>query len=469
MSILMPWSLLVCAFAASPPDAAHLAAHADPGRIYRMVEAVTGPDCEGRLAGSEGYLKAAGKVAAALRASGVKPLAPDYLQGFPSPWTRVRRLSLSATGPEGRPLEAVLFRDYAPMLFCGSGQAESEVVFAGFGMTSPKLGWDDYAGLDVQGKVVMVLRGTPEARTGEDWTEVNSHRHRAENARRRGAAGLLYIYLPVANPNGEYLPGFPMAMVGEGFAERLLAASGLDLKTLKGLLARRLPASLATGTRVRLETETDHMPQGRTANVVGWIPGSDPALRGEAVVLGAHLDHCGAWPVLMPGADDDASGVAAVVEAARLLASSPVKPKRSIVFLVSSGEEQGMVGAKHFLANPPREIRRFRFMTFLDVMGAGDGVHVYGLKAEPGREAALRAMHRDLGLSMRLEGDAQKKVNNGDHGPFQDRDIPAVAIFGTGPHPTYHTDRDDLFRFTPRLALEAAQLAALLTLRTANE
>ncbi len=464
---------LCCALSllAQKPDEAalHIRGKADPGRIYRTVETLTSPEYEGRLSGSEGYLKAARVVAATLKQYGVQPLVPGYLQRFPSPFTKVYKLALALEGPGRKPLEAKLFKDFAPMLFCGSGKVDTELVFAGYGITSPSLGWDDYQGLDVKGKVVLVLKGAPQGKPGEDWTLLDSHRHRAVNAKRHGAVGLLYTYLPVANPNGDHVPEFPMAMLSEDFTGRILAAADLDLKTLRRILKGRQVASLATPIKVRMETESEVFPNAQACNVLGWILGTDPRLRGEAVVLGAHLDHCGAWPVLMPGADDDASGVAAVMEAARLLASSPIKPRRSIVFLLSGGEEQGLVGAKHFLAHVPAELKTFRFMAFLDVMGAGEGVHVYGLRAEAGREAAFLSLVKDLGLSLRLGGDDQKQVNNGDQFPFQEKGVPAVAIFGTGPHSTYHTNQDSLFRFTPKLTLEAAQLSALLALRKANE
>ena len=194
---------------------------------------------------------------------------------------------------------------------------------------APAAGRDDYANLDVKGKVVLVLRGEPE--TG-DWKDHRATVARTLAAAKAGAAGFLLVDSPVISTNVGISRDLPEAMVSEAFADRLLAGKKLTVAELKKVLSKGGLASFPTGRKVRLAVKTRPWRDATTHNVVAVLPGTDPALKGEYVLVGAHLDHIGDWPRLNPGADDNASGSAALLEVARAVASMKERPRRSIVF-----------------------------------------------------------------------------------------------------------------------------------------
>ena len=189
--------------------------------------------------------------------------------------------------------------------------------------------------------------------------------------------------------------------------------------------------------------------------MVGWLPGSDPALGREYVLVGAHLDHCGDWPVLLPGADDNASGSATVLEIARAAARLAPRPRRSIVFVLFGGEETGLLGSKHFVAAQPGSLGTCLAMLNMDMVGAGTGAYVAGGKNFPAVLHAVESARdrREPGMSIKAglsEGEARA-----DHGPFQQAGIPAVSIFGSGGnHHGYHSPEDTIWWITPK-AMEA--------------
>jgi opacity protein-like surface antigen len=427
---------------------------------YAAVERLTAPEFAGRLTGTRGYAAAAAWAADELRAAGLgaPPDRPDYLQPFEVTLGGVEsaamRLLSANEGEEPRELE--LSKGFVPFLFSGSGDAAAEVVFVGFGISAPELGRDDYAGLDVAGKVVMAVRGAP--KDGRDWRAHDSHRRRTANARAHGAAGYLFAESAIANPNGEPIADLPMAAISEEVADELLSGRDLKLAELRKVLSQGGVASFATGRRVRLAVQARPAQRAEGHNVVAIVPGGDPALAGEYVVVGAHLDHCGDWPVLLPGADDNASGSAAVLEIARAAAVLAPRPRRTLVFVLFGGEEMGLLGSQHFVRNPPAGLSRCVAMLNLDVIGAGNGVWVAGGENFPAVCAALSAARErwapGFGVTCgRVDLTAEARA---DHGPFLVAGIPAVSLFGSGGHHVgYHSGNDSTWWITPR-TIEAA-------------
>ncbi len=423
-------------------------------RPYADVARLSSPELAGRLTGTPGYDGAARFAAASLRAAGLEALPghADMMLPFPVTVAGVDRASLEllpteAGGDDGRRLE--FFDDFLPMLYSGSGSVTAEVVFVGYGITAPELGRDDYAGIDVTGKIVMAVRGAP--RDGRDWTAHDSHRARTATAKAHGAAGYLFAESAAANPNGEPLTDFPMATVTREVGDAILSGTGLTLEELGKVLRQGGTASFSTGRRLRLDVTARAPHPGTGANVVAVLPGSDSAERGEYVIVGAHLDHCGNWPVLLPGADDNASGAATVLEIARAAARLEPRPPRSLVFVLFGGEEMGLLGSKAMAASLPASLGRCVGVFNLDMVGVGTGAWVAAGKNFPDLFAALERARDRWEPAMSLRAGLSEGEARADHGPFQHAGIPAVSLFGSGAsHHGYHSDEDSIWWITPR-------------------
>ncbi len=418
---------------------------------------LTDPEFHGRLTGTPGSAAAAAFAADRLATAGLRPPAgsSDYFQRFPVTVAGVESASMELlpASAGGKPAVLVFFKDFLPMLFSGTGDVTGAVVFAGLGITAPALGRDDYAGVDVAGRVVMTVRGAPE--DGRDWAAFDSHRARTANARAHGAAGFLFAEAAVANPNGDPVAGFPMATISEDLANALLADQKLTLEELRRVLAKGGVASFSTGRSVHLAVSARTARDGEGANVVGVLAGSDPTLAGEYVLIGAHLDHCGDWPVLLAGADDNASGSATVLEIARAASGLRPRPRRSLVFVLFGGEEEGLVGSRYFVQHPLPGLERCVAVFNLDMVGEGNGAWVAGGKNFPALFHALEEARDRFEPGMLLEAGLSQGEPRADHGPFQQAGIQAVSLFGVaGSHHGYHTGEDTVWWITPR-TLEA--------------
>lgn len=429
---------------------------------FRTVEALASPAMAGRLSGTEGYAKAADYIVSEVKKAGLRPLAefPDYRQAFIHGLGGVESASLTVLPAEGEKdaaaAEAEVLKDWSPMVNGGGGDVTTEVVFAGFGINAPAAGRDDYANLDVKGKVVLVLRGEPE--TG-DWKEHQTTVARTLAAARLGAAGILLVDSPVTSTNVGISRDLPEAMVSEAFADRILAGKKLTVAELKKVLSKGGLASFPTGRKVRLAVKTKPWRDATTHNVVAVLPGSDPALKGEYVLVGAHLDHIGDWPRLNPGADDNASGSASLLEVARAAASMKERPRRSIVFVWFAAEELGLRGAEHLAKNPPASAGNCVAMLNLDMFGAGNGLYVAGGDNFPEIRAAVEAARDRLVPGFNLKSGKIRGEARADHGPFFEKGIHAVSFFASGgDHHGYHSPDDTLYFVTPKTMESGARV-----------
>lgn len=457
---------------AGEPLPMRAAAEISSGEIMDTIEYLASKKYEGRLTGTSGFKHAADHVANRFGDWGMVSPAGGYLQRYPVTTAIVRdaNLSIRVPGEDGEQVDmpCKLQKDFFPFGFSGSGSVSAPVVFVGYGMTVPAYGVDDYAGVDVTGKIALILKGAPEAKEGEDWSDYDSHRFRTRNAFEHGAVAALYVYAPMGNPNGELIEGFPIIQVTEGIAEQMLA-NDLKIKQLKTLLNRRATLSFQTDASATLSVTSERV-DGTGYNVVGMIPGNAPELASQAVVIGAHLDHCGAWPVLMPGADDNASGSAAVMAMARAAVTAGVKPKRPILFVLFGGEEMGLLGSRHFVEHLPDGIEAVHYCLNLDMVGAGEKVFILGLKKDPSFHELMTSVHADLKLPFPLTGNERIGGWGSDHGPFINKGWPAVSIFSSGgDHHGYHTPADTPYWITPLISRDISRLILVAAIRLANQ
>ena len=441
---------------------------------------------EGRAPGTPGIEAAAGYIADAFKAAGLKPAAgadgyfqPFAIRGEPR---LVGEPSLALAGPEGKRLEARPKVDFTPLVIGGAGTPEAlPVVFAGYGITakggSDGLDYDDYDGLDVTGKAVLVLRHAPRQEEpdtpfhGQKGLNFASFRHKARNAAGHGAKAVLMVNdkaglkgkpdelvpFEAAGPPGARIP---FLMVTRDFAERLLAASGLPgLDELEAAqVADKTPPKgrplegWTLAARVEIERASI-----AAKNVVGVLEGSGPHAD-ETVVVGAHYDHLGhggpgslafGSREIHNGADDNASGTALVMELARRLGHRADPPPRRVVFMAFSGEEMGLLGSAHYVAKPLYPLRDTVMMLNFDMvgrLGEKGELSVYGTTSAPGLDPLVDALGRDEGLTIRKSGGAllgDRFSLASDHASFLLRRIPYLFFF-TGVHRDYHRPSDDV-------------------------
>ena len=455
---------LVLALAASHADAA------PPGLppqqwLLEEVKALSAPDTEGRASGTQGADRAAAHITAVFQQAGLRPGgdAGQYLQPFQVA-TGIRlgtRNSLAVVAPAPRTL--ALGREFTPLAVSANGAAESNLVFAGYGITAPDLGYDDYAGLDVRDKIVLVLSREPRSqdpaspfRRPEAY-HYSERSHKIINGRQHGARGILLVEHPAAEK--ERLPhlggisqpwGILAAFVTRAVADSLLAPAGKRIADVAAAIDQAMaPRSVAVaGTRLGLEVNLTRE-RGTAANVVGILPGTAPPLREQAIVVGAHYDHLGRGgegslaPDLLgaihPGADDNASGTAGVMALARAFAAAGGTP-RTLVFVAFAGEEMGLLGSAHHVAHPAYPLDRTALMVNLDMVGRlREGkLYVAGVDSGTGLRALVADAARGLPLDLQLQGDPHSPS---DHTSFYAARRP-VLFLTTGAHADYHRPSD---------------------------
>jgi len=402
----LPLAFALVALSALPAAAAD----ADGARWWSHVETLAGPQFEGRLTGTPGYDKAAAYAAGQFKAYGLKPAGTDgYLQPMKFTVQRVLAEGSSAAlvvdGKE-QPLRV------GPDLLLGARipqpkAIEAPLVFIGYGLHLPEVGYDDFAGQDLKGKIAVYVNGGP----GDISAALKAHSRGSETwraAKAAGAVGLIALPTPKsmdvpwarqmqsAGQPGMYPADEDLREVtGEAFsasfnpaeAEKLFAKSGHSFAEVLALADAAQPIkgfALNVGLKAQVATEVG---QVASANVVAKLPGSDPKLKAEHVVVTAHLDHLGVNTTgqgapYYAGAMDNGAGVASVLEIAREMAAAKVKPKRSVLFVLVTAEEKGLLGSKYFAGKPsvpPASVVANLNMDMALPLWKFDSVLIYGI------------------------------------------------------------------------------------------
>jgi peptidase M28-like protein/PDZ domain-containing protein/PA domain-containing protein len=361
-----------------------------------------------------------------------------------------------------------LNEQWSPLGSSASGRVAAELVFAGYGVTLKDYGYDDYAGIDVQDKIVLVLRYEPPPkdekspfRKHPDYSAYATLRAKANNARDHGAAGMILVDFHESGDGRQEListrstlwrggESLVAAQVKRGVIEAWLETRGISLKASKEKIDREeKPASMAlAGARIALQVTLEEVRQ-RAENVVAILPGADSSLQDQNIVIGAHYDHLGFghFGTLDPstegqihhGADDNGSGTAALIRLAETLARSGVKPARTIVFAAFSGEESGLVGSRHYVNQPPFPLASTVAMLNLDMVGRlrDNRLTVFGSRSAQQLSAIVIQEGRNVSLEI-IESDG---VGRSDHMSFYNKKIPVLHFF-TGNHSDYHRPSD---------------------------
>jgi hypothetical protein len=445
----------------------------NPCDPYLFTKTLASPEYEGRLTGTEAYAKAAKWAASMFKEWGLRPISAKdgYLQPYPSPYTIIDKAEMTLLIPQSPAAEKPVFKetplvpnkDFLPLLYSDSGRNEAGLVFAGWGISAPELGYDDYAGLDVRGKFVLCFRGTPD-RADRRFEDHDQHRARMALAKSKGALGVIYIYPDNdmgANPNGDWIAGFTPAVIGERVADMVFkerSTTSADLKKI--LTAVKRPLSFPLASKVRLAVESRHFPDGVGYNVAGYIEGADPVLKKEVVIFGGHLDHCGRhMGFTYPGADDNASGSATVMTIGRALAGLGSRPKRSMMVVLFGGEELGLQGSTYFADHIPAAFGKVAAMFNFDMTGEGDGAWC-GVSAEPADfKTTVEEADKATGILRGVGVMRGVGVRGSDFAPFFVKGIPSASLGSNGPHLAYHQTGDTIYRINPDIMADMARLA----------
>lgn len=441
---------------------------------------LSSPKYGGRLSGSPGYLAAAQWVADQLKQAGVKAGLSDgsYLQYFPNAWCDVL-IPGTITLIAGKNVAKKAYHfpdDFFPGSNSSSGTITGEVVYIGFGITAPELGYDDYRNINVRGKILLMETGVPYSANDSiqrKWEPYSYHRYKFQHAKELGAAGLLYVS-KIANPNTSYLQNFVYAHISESVAEDFFAGSGKKYSELHAIITKTLqPNSLSLNKRVRISASTKYFPDSRSCNVVGVIEGSDPKLKEEAIILGAHLDAVGSPGCLFPGALDNASGSVDILAAAKALAASGIRPARSIIFVFFGGEECGLFGSKKCIESPVWPKEKVVCMINLDMVGNGTGFSLANGKSFPSllkhfTDANDKYLFRDFSASEARVSYSRPRT---DGAIFEKAGYKVLSLYTSGTVKTvyYHHPLDNTDALTPEIMEDAAKLLYLGVLDLAND
>ncbi|HET7754647.1 MAG TPA: M20/M25/M40 family metallo-hydrolase [Anaeromyxobacteraceae bacterium] len=457
------------------------------GDAAEAVRWLADPARTGRAIGTPGNAAAADWIAREMEKAGLAPAGTDgWMQPFEAPVQAVLRGDNALRlGGDDAPLHAA----WQPFTFSDDGQVEGELVWAGYGITAPALGWDDYAGLDVKGKIVVVAAhfpGEPDEKSpfrSPDAFHYGEWRTKAANAREHGAAAMLAVRDDWHHPGPDTLPpwkGTVSARSGIVAAQVTAAAlqrAGIDAAALAAATdEHRRPHSAPTGVSARLVVGLEQE-RATTANVVGALHGTDPDA--GCVVVGAHYDHLGYGGetslapdvrAVHPGADDNASGVAALLGIARaFVAEGP--PRRTVVFAAFTGEESGLLGSSHFVKSPPRGCRpeQTQLRVNLDMVGRPQRgkVYVNGAQTAKGlREWVESVAAGSPKLPLTIAWGSGDGYGPSDQTSFYAKGVP-VLFFFTGAHGDYHRPSDTADKVdaeglaaVARLAYRAASFAA---------
>jgi hypothetical protein len=460
-------------------------------RLSELQEKVTylaSRELKGRGNGSPELRVAAEYIARHFQRNGIKPAgdAEGYFQNF--------EMFRSRLGPGNEfSSERTTFRlgtDYVPHYLSPKGRVEGPLVFVGFGVSAPHLKFDEFAGLNLQGKIVLAIDRNPRLGDGESLfnrvhpSDFSSITTKARLAQEAGAVGLVIIQdssgrnfpigqledmfhpayprreAPMGNVSDPANPKIPVIIVSPNVGRSLVNGLQNLQRTIDETL-KPLSQNLERRAVLRVDVERDTF---KTQNVLGLVEGSHPQLRNEVLVLRAHYDHDGESDGdIWPGADDNASGTAGLMELAEAFGNGARPPSRSILLAAFAGEEKGEVGSQHYATHAVIPIERTVGMIQLDMIGRNEehpanrrlgldretsegnanSVNVIGSTFSPDLRRYIEDANKSVSLQLefRYDDTAENLLRRSDQWPFLQKHIPVLFIH-TGEHPDYHRPSD---------------------------
>lgn len=438
---------------------------ADPTRYLNDIKSLAAPEMEGRGAGTKGLTRAEHLIEKRYKELGLQPAGVNgYAQAFTVvTGARLKSDNHFVVQAAGSRNDLKIDQDFVPFSFSASGQAAAPLVFAGYGATADEFHYDDYAGLDVKDKIVVVLRYEPSGfaqKSGNHGLTQHSQLiTKAINARNHGAKAVVVLNGKLGDGEDDLLTrfgsvsgpenvGIVVVQAKNAVAEFWFQSAGKSLKDVQEKInSATKPASFAFPDTLHLSLHIDiETTRATVNNVLAWLPGQSD----EYVIIGAHYDHLGRGNFdslapsqigqIHPGADDNASGTAGVLELARLLAPQRGQLKRSILFMNFAGEELGLLGSAAWVQDPTRPLAKAVAMINMDMIGRikDDKVYIGGVGTGSTFKSVLEQAQKDTPFKIEYSAGG---YSSSDHTSFVTKKIP-VLFFFSGLHSDYHKPSD---------------------------
>jgi len=474
----------ILALLSLPSLAAQTLAPADPGRYLQDIKTLSAPNMEGRGDGSRGLTRAREILVHRYASLGLEPKGTEgFLQPFDiitgAELTRGNRFEVETAGAK---TIFKLHADYIPFAYSAAGKANAGLIFAGYGITADEWKYDDYKSLDVNGKIVVLLRKEPAFATAHaPRGEGSSHGDlttKAILARKHGAVAVVVLNGKLGKDEEDLLPhfggdggqqdiGIPIVQVKNDAAAAWFKSVGKDLIALQSKIdSSGDTASFAFPESIHARLDTGIKKKHATvSNVLAYLPGKSD----EYIIVGAHYDHLGRGeyggslaPSLIgqfhPGADDNASGTAGLLEIARILAPLKGQLPRGILFSSYAGEELGLLGSAAWVRQPTLPLDKAEAMINMDMIGrvSKDTIYIGGV----GTAATFRSI-LDKGVAhsgLKAEY-SESGYSSSDHTSFVVKQIP-VLFFFSGLHSDYHKPSDTWDKIDPESAVRVVDLVA---------
>ena len=357
--------------------------------------------------------------------------------------------------------------DWRVQRYSGSGHFTAEIVFVGYGIHAPEKDFDEYAGVDVEGKIVMFATGSP-SKLAQKLGDAADTKNRIEAARKLGARAII-VFRPTPSQSRFYGIGVDKELYDPDFVilsieDKVTDFIFKDLKTETRYLFGEIddkgkPQSFGTGVKAFISLNSYFDEKRPTRNVLAKITGSDRTLKDEYVVIGGHMDHLGISPLgeVYNGADDNASGTAVAMEIARVMKLNKARPKRTVIFAGWAGEEQGLLGSRYYCDHSPYSIEKTVAYINMDMVGQGSG------------NVPFRGEYYSPEIWKLLEEKLPKEIlgyakpgrggpGGSDYTPFLGKGVPAYAVMTEGYHFKYHRPGDDIDLIKPEILKKVGDL-----------
>ena len=446
--------------------------------LLRTVKILASAEFDGRLPGSEGYNKAANFSSERFAKIGLLPKGDEgFFQYLDVEYNKIDTPAVFNLIMNKEVFPYILGRDFVFRGFTGAANIIAQIAFCGYGISRPDLGCDDYEKINVKDKIVMVFKQNPTWKINDESWGNEYPREKSIVAYEHGAKGILFVSRPndekpqpligsVMHGEGEQLDSFPQLHISLEAANDFLGLIDISINECQTRIdEKRIPFSFLTRTNAEIIVNAQYEKSAKTMNVLGTIEGTDPELKDEYLVIGAHLDHVGSQAgLIFPGANDNASGSAAVLELAEAFQKSELKPRRSILFVLFASEEQGLFGSKHFIENLKIDPEKIVAMFNLDSIGYGDSIQVGNGQSSPELWNLARKIDKE---NLNLVVEDTWSFGGADLTPFYEIGIPGLYFVSKYSYDHLHLPTDtpetlnrDLFEKIVKLAyLMAREIA----------
>lgn len=438
--------------------------------IQKDLKFLASEECEGRLAGSKGNKLAEEYILNRFKEIKLLPVGGQYLQSFtintgltygPNNLFTATKLVEKSGLPKEMWTKArkkmIITSDYQPLSISANGSVEGEVAFVGYGITAKELNYDDYEGIEVKDKIVIIISDSADGKPLDSrFASYSTLKYKAHNAKEHGAAGIVFIkrisdsantFYPLTLERFSGNSGLPIIQANRTELAKYFPKENNLYPTEISIINTKKPKSFIL-PNVSFSFSVDlRYEETEVSNVMGMIRGIDKTKSDEYIIIGAHYDHIG-WgafnssykgkPTIHYGADDNASGVSALIDLATHIARQPLR--RSVIFIAFNAEEMGLLGSAHFVKNSPVDLSKIITMINLDMVGRmqSNNLTVFGSGSGDTFDEVLNAVAEQyqINISKNNEG-----YGPSDHTSFYIENIP-VLFFFTGAHSDYHSPGD---------------------------